>query len=552
MRASAAAILLLALFLRAAAVDAAGPAVPVAAGAAVGVIVTAEVLVGLSGPRASDPSTLDDFVARVGRMQRAGKSNGEIAQYVSEVADRRLTSTNKPSEGGLAQYVHTVSQYTGRATPALTRFSQTLERWDRERNDFGIDRQRQVARSEATERAEWAWRLRMGNCGEAQAVTFTVLREAGIPVRMVNSSAGAGHAYTVMGVDPNDRKFDPNDPKTWPPGARVVDGWTGRALDAREARESRHHGAGGNATVTDVTRGFFQDDAEKQYEDLAGRGNLHVFVERSSGGRVAGAHIVAIGEGAGNSVASTDADGTVFLAGIPATSYVVEASPPRGSGLGEGTASVVLSERAIARVTVVLPPGKDSDEAQSGSHMGCSSDTDWNRCRSNPRECACRTFGDCGGESCSREVAESRERAAQLSSREVWEGRWTGPSRYTVAAEGQRPVSGNEEMELLVERQGDELTITRTNNPAARNLRMTVRIDPEDPHKAEGEGDQVNDAGAPVVTTTVHYRVAASLHGGRMEIQMRTEATTIMRLPDQPERTSRATADATSTLSRLP
>lgn len=109
--------------------------------------------------------------------------------------------------GGIPGSPPAAARVTGRATPALSRFSGTFERMGRERDDFGRDPQREIVRSAATERAYWSWRHRMGNCEEAGAVTFTVLRQAGIPARRLQSSQG--HAYTLMGVDPID-------PGTWP------------------------------------------------------------------------------------------------------------------------------------------------------------------------------------------------------------------------------------------------------------------------------------------------------------------------------------------------
>ena len=61
-------------------------------------------------------------------------------------------------------------------------------------------------------------------------VELPMLREleaAGIDVRVFNSNAGGGHEFTVVGLAPG---ADPNDPSTWGPDARVVDGWTGRSL----------------------------------------------------------------------------------------------------------------------------------------------------------------------------------------------------------------------------------------------------------------------------------------------------------------------------------
>lgn len=310
-----------------------------------------------AGPSKDDPASIEAAAARV-RAMRGGAtpaSNDDIARWVSGVVDRKLAAENRwylPGEGGM----QLVDRVFG------TDKNERLERWRNLRENKALDR---VHPSDAERIAALAWETGIGNCNESAALSRAILKRAGIDARILQSSAG--HDFAVIGLAPG---AEPNDPNTWGPDARVVDGWTGRSYTPEEAtRSSVHHGGGWGGgkkrVVVDLTNTYDDPGQQQRYEALAGKAVLRVFVRRArDGARVSGASITV--SGAHSAASVTDASGVAHVGVVPMGSYTLAVSPPAGAGLRPGGGTLMLAERDDTRHPVDLADEVDGGDADGG------------------------------------------------------------------------------------------------------------------------------------------------------------------------------------------
>jgi hypothetical protein len=170
------------------------------------------------------PATLDEAVQLVKNLKerQPPPSNKEIAEFVSQLVDKRITNTNDWGlPGSEADELE--------KTPAgKAKIKQVTD----EREDFGRGLGSDYGNDYAL-RAEWARNLGYGRCDEIAAITYHILKEAGIQSIKAETSAGGGHGFVVIGMAPGG---DPGDPRTWGKDAYVADGWSGQSPDARPDR----------------------------------------------------------------------------------------------------------------------------------------------------------------------------------------------------------------------------------------------------------------------------------------------------------------------------
>ncbi|MBV8757060.1 MAG: hypothetical protein JO257_07295, partial [Deltaproteobacteria bacterium] len=200
---------------------------------------------------ADDPNELDDVVAEVKAMRARGASNADIAAYVTGVVDRRITNFNS-FEGDIAKtrswlssgewryIVNDGISGTGiaaspgtKAQPAIDpdQAPNEFDRWekfDEEREHVDVTPGRYYE-----DRARWAWKNGFGQCAENSAVTYYILKSAGIPAQMVEVP---GHAFTVMGIAPDAKGEDLD---TWGKDAYIVDSWHGISPQAQRSFDWR-------------------------------------------------------------------------------------------------------------------------------------------------------------------------------------------------------------------------------------------------------------------------------------------------------------------------
>lgn len=345
-----------------------------------GIAAASEVWNASSGPRDTDPTSLENAISQVRQMQSSGVSNSQIASYLSGVVDRRMIAPDMftPGEG----LITALDPWNKR---------ELIERHWRYRNPAG-PQVRRIGASPDIERARWSWANGVGNCEEAASTTFSILNRAGIPVRYVRSNARGGHAFSVIGLADG---ANINDPSSWGPDAFVVDGWTGSALSAEQARNSRWHCRGDTipakfteyedewtpssgvenyipAKLTDVTDEEHKPEMDRRWNEMAGKGVLSLIVVNGSGHRVSGARVkVATGRGA--FTAATGGGGDAQL-DLPTGNVTISIDPPANADLGSSSATATIQERLFTQVTVKLserstpiPPAPSSTAALHGS-----------------------------------------------------------------------------------------------------------------------------------------------------------------------------------------
>lgn len=322
-------------------IPAAGALALVAAGA-----VALEIWNASTGPLDTDPTSIENAISQVKQMQRTGASNSQVASYLSGVVDRRMIAPDMitPGEG----LITALDPWNKR---------ELIERHSRYRNPSG-PQVRRIGASPDVERARWAWANGVGNCEEAASATFSILNRAGIPVRYVRSSASGGHAFSVIGLADG---ANINDPSSWGPDAFVVDGWTGSALSAEQARNSPWHGRDQRqayedwvpARLTDVTDEEHKPEVDRRFNEMAGKGVLSLIVVNPAGRPVGGAR-VQVATDKGTFTAVTTAGGGTYV-DLPAGGVTISIDPPENAGLSSTGATATIQERLFTQLTVKLP-----------------------------------------------------------------------------------------------------------------------------------------------------------------------------------------------------
>ena len=190
----------------------------------------------------ADPDTLEAAINKVRNMKiKEGKSDREIAQYVSELVKRRLIIGNRDESKAYRETPEGMAK---------------KDKFEKESNDCGGTL---LNGYEHKSRAIWAWNLQYGHCSETACIAYHILKgakETGADLPDINILNTKPPGYTdepkqgdlyphilvVMGMD---KTADSKDPKTWGENAYVVDGWQGKSFDLDEALNNEYIGTGG-------------------------------------------------------------------------------------------------------------------------------------------------------------------------------------------------------------------------------------------------------------------------------------------------------------------
>ncbi|MGR8932486.1 MAG: CFI-box-CTERM domain-containing protein [Gammaproteobacteria bacterium] len=184
-----------------------------------------------------DPSTLQEAIARIKALEKAGRSRSDIAMWLSGVLDRRVVNMNS-----LERMQHLESWRPWPLTEILPAPKQeAFDQWNA----------RAEYRPEPT--AQWTWENRIGQCSELAGTAYYILQQAGVSgnVRIVSAP---NHEFVVWGE--RDGAIT-NDPSTWGANAFVVDGWMGHSFTPEQVQVNSYFKAANlDKTLTDVTTSF--------------------------------------------------------------------------------------------------------------------------------------------------------------------------------------------------------------------------------------------------------------------------------------------------------
>jgi hypothetical protein len=186
-----------------------------------------------ANPLPSQPATLDEAVTAVRTMVQQGRSRDEIASWVTQSVDSRVTNINSIERMSLP--VNWIP-FVGASMGVNKKFAE----W-RDRNIFDY-----------RTTAQWTWENGVGQCSEIASTVYYILKGAGVSgnVRILNSG---GHEFVVWGMQDG---ANPDKPSTWDTGARALDPWQGSVLTPQEAQSNGWMGDDGKATMSDQTTGF--------------------------------------------------------------------------------------------------------------------------------------------------------------------------------------------------------------------------------------------------------------------------------------------------------
>jgi len=198
------------------------------------------------------PLTLKEMVECVKEMHINKAPRNEIASWLAEVIDLRVTNMNSLE----------------RVTDSRNILSNEGEELFDEYYDKNIKDYESIA--------IWAWNNGMGNCQEASNIVYYILKQAGVPKDFRQITTGQ-HQFTVWGLAP---KANIATPDTWGSKAIVVDPWLGKTTDFKGVKSGYYY-LNNDPTIklTDVTFSFdnnskdWKSPAEKAL-DIADKWNL--------------------------------------------------------------------------------------------------------------------------------------------------------------------------------------------------------------------------------------------------------------------------------------
>lgn len=200
--------------------------------------------------QSNPPATLEEAAAIVKKTKTNGASNMEVAKQVMEMVDRRITNGNDWDLSG-SEYDQAIKTEAGKAK---------IKQANAEREQFGVGLGKHYGMEYAL-RSEWSWNLGYGNCNETSSIAYRILKDAGFTnIKMLETGANGGHAFVVLGMDPNG---DSGDPATWGKDAFVVDPWRHQVLNCDEAAKNDWITGGGKHKPGDVTANY---DDPKMYD----------------------------------------------------------------------------------------------------------------------------------------------------------------------------------------------------------------------------------------------------------------------------------------------
>lgn len=151
---------------------------------------------------AIDESNLDEVVQKTKEMYESGVDKKTIAEFVNRVVDNRIYCSNN-------------SEAFWR--PIWSAGQVMRVRWDDDE------------KGEYNQTAPDSWEIGYGNCQENSAITYYILKEAGVKenLRVLRTKS---HSFCVWDLPPTAQT---NDPGTWG-NAMIVDPWYGEVLDGPE------------------------------------------------------------------------------------------------------------------------------------------------------------------------------------------------------------------------------------------------------------------------------------------------------------------------------
>ena len=310
--------------------------------------------------RIPHPATLDEFVLQVNTLKQLGAESSEIAEYMSNVVDKRLKADNRAwdeSVGVAALRTWGVSSI-GPIKRLLDEYKLRWAPLDKLRAPFHrltephpVDDGQLYAAT-----AQTAWDIGLGNCSESASVAYFVLKRAGIQARIFASCAGGGHEFVVVGLSAN---ANPNDPDSWGDEARVVDGWTGHTLTPSQAFVNGHFFSGrtrnadGGPMIIDATNSYDNPGAHAKWEALGSKGIVLVTVIRYSDKQVAPGAAVRL-KAQEEQIKVSNYQGIAYFECYPGASVKFEVEPPDMSGLAKESASVSVQTKWIVPLTIAL------------------------------------------------------------------------------------------------------------------------------------------------------------------------------------------------------
>jgi hypothetical protein len=524
-------------------------------------VVFALALVVIAPVRAQDPDTLEAAAAEVAAMRERGASWREIAEYVTEVVDGRITNGNG-MEGDFARYW---DYYAGN--------DETFNRWTRYEDER--ERLPETPGREYEARARWAWDLRYGHCAETSAIAYLILRRGGVPARIMEIP---GHSFTIVGDLPDGARVD--DMTTWGNQVSIADGWygqSGRVIDGinRNALPAWDRGAWGfprDPRRGDVTVTAYDSDVRYEQEFVS-RGTITgSVIDAATREPMVGATVDIHGDVVRTSTAA-GAGGRFGQGRLPVGTYQVTA---RANGRSASASVTVQGRGAASSVELVLPADPDAGVAGTVSIVSPVDGAILNEealAVSGSLEGldATRVELLVNGASIEAPVADGQfaaratlrrgrntlqARAGGVSSPVVtvswdptgdpWVGHFRGQATAVMVQDGARTET----------RAQLELTVTRIGGGAlqldyGQGQSTRVEIVPGEPPTASTQQPVTCPMVPPGFTCTATMELRLVLREGRLHFEQRTHSRAEGSLPGGPHATSEATGTTTAVLDRV-
>jgi len=301
-------------------------------------LATASLLADVSGSAYADdplppqPASLDEAVKAVQEMVKQGRSQEAIAQWVTRVADARITNMN--SFERMSEWRNWVKALPAFVVDPNKDPDKVFGDW-RDRNIFDY-----------AETAKWVWDNRVGQCSENAALTYYILKTAGVPGN-VRIYGAPNHEFTIWGVQEG---ANPNDPATWGPDARLVDSWLGKTLTPAEAAANKWISNGGQNVIADQTLPFDKEAKAWQVapEAAGASAQSDCFIATAAFGTPLAEELVAL-RGFRDRVLRESATGRAWV------DWYYWASPPIAEALAKnGLARSAVRERFLRPVVRLL------------------------------------------------------------------------------------------------------------------------------------------------------------------------------------------------------
>ena len=188
------------------------------------------------------PSTLEGMVEAVKDMSANNVPKKQIASWMAEVLDDRVSNVNDPIERHLD--IRLIFQGEG-------------DKLHDEYEAANIKNYDVIAK--------WTWDNKLGTCQDLASTVYYILDQAGVPKDFRQLSTGK-HQFTVWGLASD---ADAGNPDTWGPDAIVPDAWTGKTADSDDVKSGYWYLNGDpNVHAVDVTSGFSNKSIDHLRESI--------------------------------------------------------------------------------------------------------------------------------------------------------------------------------------------------------------------------------------------------------------------------------------------